>query len=330
MLAFERKEIIKAEILQSGSILVSEMSKKLDCSEETIRRDLKDLETDGKIKRIHGGAYLSSLNDRGLPIRIRQTLLLKEKQDIADYAFSHFISENDTIMLDSSTICVTFAKKLVNVLGKSVIKQEDVPAATQLFTTDWVVRYMVDNSLGRYWIERHPEGSLAEKLDFLVKPKNGKFQIVNEATTPQDLTFFEGDYIYIRASSLYYIEAEALARLGQTAQARQVLYDITSVRDTGYTLSTNSGQSLIDEIILQKRIELWGEGLAYFDLLRLNKGIDRRDVGFEQSANYNVPANSRVMIIPIPQKEREANKAVKTEDYNPLGKKPEPAPLTQK
>ena len=56
MLAFERKEIIKAEILQSGSILVSEMSKKLDCSEETIRRDLKDLETDGKIKRIHGGA----------------------------------------------------------------------------------------------------------------------------------------------------------------------------------------------------------------------------------------------------------------------------------
>ena len=112
MLAFERKEIIKAEILQSGSILVSEMSKKLDCSEETIRRDLKDLETDGKIKRIHGGAYLSSLDDRGLPIRIRQTLLLKEKQDIADYAFSHFISENDTIMLDSSTTCVTFAKKL--------------------------------------------------------------------------------------------------------------------------------------------------------------------------------------------------------------------------
>ena len=36
------------------------------------------------------------------------------------------------------------------------------------------------------------------------------------------------------------------------------------------------------------------------------------------------------MIIPIPQKEREANKAVKTEDYNPLGKKPEPVPLTQK
>ena len=81
--------------------------------------------------------------------------------------------------------------EVINVLGKSVIKQEDVPAATQLFTTDWVVRYMVDNSLGRYWIERHPEGNLAEKLDFLVKPKDGKIQTVNESANPQDLTFFD-------------------------------------------------------------------------------------------------------------------------------------------
>lgn len=80
--------------------------------------------------------------------------------------------------------------EIVNI-NKGTIKQEDVPAATQLFTTDWVVRYMVDNSLGRYWIERHPEGNLAERLDFLVKPKDGIIQTVNEAATPQDLTFFD-------------------------------------------------------------------------------------------------------------------------------------------
>ena len=80
--------------------------------------------------------------------------------------------------------------EIVNI-NKGTVKQEDVPAATQLFTTDWVVRYMVDNSLGRYWIERHPESSLAEKLEFLVKPKDGKIQTVNEAATPQDLTFFD-------------------------------------------------------------------------------------------------------------------------------------------
>lgn len=80
--------------------------------------------------------------------------------------------------------------EIVNIY-KGTVKQEDVPAATQLFTTDWVVRYMVDNSLGRYWIERHPESNLAEKLEFLVKPKNGKIQTVNEPVTPQDLTFFD-------------------------------------------------------------------------------------------------------------------------------------------
>lgn len=80
--------------------------------------------------------------------------------------------------------------EIVNI-NKGTIKQEDIPAATQLFTTDWVVRYMVDNSLGHYWIERHPESNLAEKLEFLVKPKDGKIQTVNEPVTLQDLTFFD-------------------------------------------------------------------------------------------------------------------------------------------
>ena len=46
-----------------------------------------------------------------------------------------------------------FAKK-----GK--ITKEEVPAVTQLFTPDWIVRYMVENSLGRLWVEGHPNDSL--------------------------------------------------------------------------------------------------------------------------------------------------------------------------
>lgn len=74
---------------------------------------------------------------------------------------------------------------------KGTVKKEDIPAATQLFTTDWVVRYMVDNSLGRYWIERHTESNLAEKLKFFVTPKDGHIVRVDEAVAPTDLTFFE-------------------------------------------------------------------------------------------------------------------------------------------
>lgn len=72
---------------------------------------------------------------------------------------------------------------------KGAVKKEDIPAATQLFTTDWVVRYMVDNSLGRYWIERNPQSKLQEKLQYFVTPKSGQIQYVNEKVSPKELTF---------------------------------------------------------------------------------------------------------------------------------------------
>jgi len=74
---------------------------------------------------------------------------------------------------------------------KGTVKKDDIPAATQLFTTDWVVRYMVDNSLGRYWIERNPNSKLREKLEYLVTPKNQDFKFVDEKITPEELTFFD-------------------------------------------------------------------------------------------------------------------------------------------
>ena len=80
--------------------------------------------------------------------------------------------------------------QIINIY-KGTIKKDDIPAATQLFTTDWVVRYMVDNSLGRYWIERNPQSKLAEKLEFFVTPKNGEIQYVDEKVSPTDLTFFD-------------------------------------------------------------------------------------------------------------------------------------------
>lgn len=80
--------------------------------------------------------------------------------------------------------------QIVNIY-KGTVKKEDIPAATQLFTTDWVVRYMVDNSLGRYWIERNPDSKLAEKLQYFVTPKDGHIDYVDEKIDPTELTFFD-------------------------------------------------------------------------------------------------------------------------------------------
>ncbi|MFN8784754.1 MAG: BREX-1 system adenine-specific DNA-methyltransferase PglX, partial [Pseudanabaena sp.] len=96
------------------------------------------------------------------------------------------------------------SEKKDEVIGaKSKVKAEDIPAATQLFTPHWIVRYMVENSLGRLWLEAHPESSLREKMPYYLErsplaplEKGGKDALqvplykgdLGGSLTPQDLT----------------------------------------------------------------------------------------------------------------------------------------------
>ena len=59
------------------------------------------------------------------------------------------------------------SEKKDEVMGKTV-KTEDIPAATQLFTPDWIVRYLVQNSLGRLWMLNHPNSKLAEEMEYYI------------------------------------------------------------------------------------------------------------------------------------------------------------------
>lgn len=125
----------------------------------------------------------------------------------------------------------------------------------------------------------------------------------------RDPTIDAGSYIYLRSSEMYYIEAEALARSGNEALAKQVLYEITVTRDPAYVLSTNSGSALISEIILQKRIELWGEGGAWYDMKRLGVALERDYDGSNHPdfGKFNIPAGDNKFIFQIPQAEIDAN-----------------------
>lgn len=58
-------------------------------------------------------------------------------------------------------------EKVVKMNGKAIQKDE-IPAATQLFTPDWIVRYMVDNSLGKYYLERHQDSVIKSDLKYLL------------------------------------------------------------------------------------------------------------------------------------------------------------------
>lgn len=61
------------------------------------------------------------------------------------------------------------SEKKDQVIGK-VVKSEDIPAATQLFTPNWIVKYLVQNSLGRLWLMANPTSTLASKWEYYIKP----------------------------------------------------------------------------------------------------------------------------------------------------------------
>lgn len=82
-------------------------------------------------------------------------------------------------------------EEVVDPLHGKTVEKDDIPAATQLFTTKWVVQYIVDNSLGRYWIERHPESKLADHLEFFVKSKSDDIKYIDEKISPEEIRAFD-------------------------------------------------------------------------------------------------------------------------------------------
>ncbi|TXE09825.1 RagB/SusD family nutrient uptake outer membrane protein [Seonamhaeicola algicola] len=129
---------------------------------------------------------------------------------------------------------------------------------------------------------------------------------------------FEGDYSYMRSAEMYLIEAEAKARLGD-ATAADVLFELVSNRDPGYTKSTNTGMDLVEEIYLQRRIELWGEGVSWFDLKRLKKPLDRTGEGSNHRSfgAIDIPVGGDFFKMQIPQGEINSNPNINVGDQNP-------------
>lgn len=80
---------------------------------------------------------------------------------------------------------------VVDPLHGKVVNKDEIPAATALFTTDWVVRYIIDNSVGRYWIERNPDSNLKNELEFFVTPMDEIIPSVDKTIAPEDLTVLD-------------------------------------------------------------------------------------------------------------------------------------------
>lgn len=140
--------------------------------------------------------------------------------------------------------------------------------------------------------------------------RHKKFPYTNQKFIAVSASDSRMDVPMMRAAEMYLIEAEALARDGDFSGAAQALYDMVITRDSQYVLSSNTGDDLIEEIMIHRRVELWGEGFRWYDLKRLNLPLDR--TGSNQSEVYTngvmeIPAGDNRWTWPIPQDEINAN-----------------------
>lgn len=137
-------------------------------------------------------------------------------------------------------------------------------------------------------------------------------------------TGWAADYEYMTVAEMYLIEAEALARQGgKDAQAITVLETLIKTRNSAYTAAGLSGTALVNEILLQRRIELWGAGFGLLDIKRLGQGLNRpTGAGNHGAPNFNpgvfttAPMDYR-FIMRIPQRELDNNTKMTPADQNP-------------
>ena len=121
---------------------------------------------------------------------------------------------------------------------------------------------------------------------------------------------FTSDMILMRAPEMLLIEAEAKARQGE-ADAATLLFDLQSNRDSAAVASGNTGQDLIDEIMVERRKELYCElGVEWFDAKRLRTGMPRTANHRVSMAADPIVADDKRFILCIPQAEIDANELI--------------------
>mgnify|MGYP001345598960 CR=1 FL=1 len=105
------------------------------------------------------------------------------------------------------------SEKKDQVIGK-VVKSEDIPAATQLFTPNWIVKYMVQNSLGAQWLATYPESPLKAQMDYYIEPAEQTDEvnaqlaaITPDSLNPEELTLIDpasgSGHILVEAYDLF-------------------------------------------------------------------------------------------------------------------------------
>ena len=109
MLKEERQRTILNEVALHNKVLLTDIADILDVSIDTVRRDVKELDTDNKLRKVHGGAV--ALGFTNTTVRNNNIYALEEKKKIAEKAVS-MLKDGGVIFIDGGTTCVELARKI--------------------------------------------------------------------------------------------------------------------------------------------------------------------------------------------------------------------------
>ncbi|EES0912863.1 BREX-1 system adenine-specific DNA-methyltransferase PglX [Escherichia coli O13/O135:H23] len=158
------------------------------------------------------------------------------------------------------------SEKKDDVIGK-VVKSEDIPAATQLFTPNWIVQYLVQNSVGRQWLQTYPNSNLKDKMPYYIEPAE---------QTPE----VQAQLAAITPSS---IEPESIKVLDPACGSGHILTEAYNVlkaiyEERGYR-TRDIPQLILENNIFGLDIDDRAAQLSGFAMLMLARQDDRRILG---------------------------------------------------
>lgn len=149
---------------------------------------------------------------------------------------------------------------------KTKITKEEVPAVTQLFTPDWIVRYMVENSLGRMWVEGHPDEELKSKWKYYLD------EAEQEEFVQHELDKIKAEYATLKPEDIKLIDP-CMGSGHILVYAFDVFMQI--YENAGWS-QRDAAQSIIQNNIYGLDIDDRAAQLSYFAVLMKARQYDRR------------------------------------------------------
>lgn len=238
------------------------------------------------------------------------------------------ISENDRVVTSG---IVNWPSMVVTFCGNGYVsvgawKYCNSLLYNQISRNDVRKGWFLDENLTSPNLSKQQQNYINEFGDDMFPYTNVKFNsyqgVVGQSTNANDIPL-------MRIEEMYYILAEAQAMSGNVQGGVETFKNfVTTYRNPSLSIQDEASltPAQAQELIYQdRRVEFWGEGLSYFDLMRLNKGVDRRGSNYPAAFTFNIDPTYGCLIYCIPQGEINGNPGISNSDNNDSVDRPSPA-----